>query len=128
MNTQNTQNENPRAAASAKMGILWFDPGCAKLNPDDPNTLWTCSLRGQNGAVVAWAEGIDPEQTHDRCEAICRAVNAHEDLLEALATVRALAGLATVRALVGDITQDDLRKKIREICRAALAKAKGGTP
>lgn len=56
----------------------WFDSAVAKFNPDDPESKWTCSVRGPNGGVIAWASGDDPDQTRDRCRAICRALNSHD--------------------------------------------------
>ncbi len=83
---------NPTPAAqpegsAIRPPVLWFDPACAQYDPSDAKSLWCCSLRGGNGGVVAWAEGETPEETRDRCKTICRAVNAHDQLVAALEAV-----------------------------------------
>lgn len=77
MNKQKLPHNNP---CDPKC-VLWFDPACAKLNPDDALSPWVCSLRGGNGGVVAWVEGESQEQVTSRCAAIVKASNGHAALL-----------------------------------------------
>lgn len=75
-------------AGESKRDEFWFDPAVAQLDPDDPKSLWCCSVRGGiNGGVICWAEGETPEETRARTKTICDALNGQGAIRDLCAVI-----------------------------------------
>jgi hypothetical protein len=121
MSTQNTQNENPRAA------LPW------RIVPTTAKGAGTARV----DIVTDNAEFSPAYVAGDIMPAdaafICRAVNAHDALVDALENCVAMLNMPDIRFKICDGGMGNMGEQawfMREmtLARAALAKAKGGTP